>query len=182
MTDFCGNPKLLFSQYFRFSRFGEVTFFSSLTWTYLNRDVPKCSINSLECAAKRIMLIYQTKRRHTSRRPRYPITLCVTTTSAAWFVIHTYPLPAKYMSYLSLYISVRSKPKIEKHVSPGTYWTASILNEYNTQYYLPLWLVLLLLLIHTDVVNRNAPSYWRRSSVKKKWTVLKFNVSFLFGG
>jgi hypothetical protein len=84
------------------------------------------------------------------------------------------------LRYLCIYQSTSSLQR-KSTLSLVTCWRASIYNEYNTQYYLPLWLVLLLPLLHTDVVNRYTPSYRRRSSVKYE-KVPKIKAGLLFGG
>jgi hypothetical protein len=84
------------------------------------------------------------------------------------------------LRYLCIHQSTSSL-RWKSTLSPGTYWTASIRNEYNMQHYLHLYLVLLLPLLHVDVVSRYTPSYRRRSSVKYE-TVPQINASLLFGG
>ena len=88
--------------------------------------------------------------------------------------------------YVLRYLCIRvcqSTPSLrwKSTLSHGTYWTVSVYNEYNIQYYLPLCLVLLLPLLHSDVVNSHTTSYRRRSSVKYE-AVPKLNVSLQFGG
>jgi hypothetical protein len=113
---FLRKSKLPFSQYLRFLRQGELSFSSSPNMAYVNTDVPKCWRNSLVSAAERLMFIYQTKWRHTSKRRRYSITLFVITTCALLFVIQTFPLPADICTMLYLYVSVHFKHTMEKHV------------------------------------------------------------------